>query len=486
MKTIHSTTHAANLAKGSKSAFGDNLITELHPVVNISGVYGARDNTQQFTATGGSITTNEGDFILTTGTSVGGYAVLWSKRPMVYIAGVGAECRVTARFSAPVANSLQTCGMFSAINGMFFGYNGTSFGVMHRHNGGFEIRTLTINTPSNTAATANVTLNGVLYTASVTNASAAVNAQEIAAGLRAGAAASLWNIQAADNRVVFQYRGDGSQNNAYSLIASTGPLAGTFARTHAGATKVEEWTPQANWSEDTCPWLDHTKGNIFKMEYAYLGYGPLKFSIFNPAIRDFQLVHVIDYANEHTKPNFNNPSMRVGWVAASLGSTTDLTVAGASGMLALQGRSGSWRPFGHAGTKTTVTTERVVLSLQTRYQFQARANAGIAYIKSIAIATDSTKGAIFRVYKNAAIAGTPQWTYEEEDESIMLVNSSGTTVSGSSVLGTYVIGPSGSSQINLEELDIDMVAGDTFVVTASYISGSGADMTASVVWEERI
>ncbi|NBT31001.1 MAG: hypothetical protein EBT13_03600 [Rhodobacteraceae bacterium] len=474
------------LMTGKKSAFGDTLISELHPIVNISGVYGLRDETETFTATGGSVTTAAADFVLQTGTSVGGYGVLWSKRPMVYIPGIGAEARITARFTSPVANSLQTCGMFSSINGMFFGYNGTSFGVMHRHSGALEIRTLTITTPSNTAATATVTLNGTAYTASVTNASATVNAEEIASGLRAGAAASAWNIQAISNTVVFQARGDGARSGTYSLAASAGPLAGTFAQDIAGVAKTEDWTPQADWNVDTCPWLDTTKGNIYKFEYAYLGYGPLKFSVFDPATRDFTLAHVVDWANANTHPNFNNPSMRVGWVSASLGSTTNLTVAGASGMMALQGRSGAWRPFGHSATAAGVTTETAVLALQSRYKFNNRTNAGIAHIKSISIATDSTKGAYFRIYKNPTFGGTPQWEYEDENQSIMLVDSAAASVSGVPVLATYVVGPTGSSTINLEELDIDMTAGDTFAITAEYVSGASAEMTASVTWGERV
>jgi len=474
------------LMSGKASAFGDSISVELNPVVSVSAVYGVRDNLEQFSATGGSITTTNSEFVLQTGTSVGGYGVLWSKRPMVYIPGVGAECRVTGRFTAPVANSLQAVGMFSAVNGMFFGFNGTSFGVMHRHSGGFEIRRLTISTPSNTAATATVTLNGTAYTASVTNTTAAANAQEIAAGLRAGAAGSLWNIQSVGAAVVFMYKGDGAKTGTFSLSVSAGPLAGTFSRDHAGATNVEEWTPQASWNMDKCAWLVPSKGNIYKLEYAYLGYGPLKFSVFDPAIRDFTLVHVVDWPNANTKPNFNNPSMRVGWVSASLGSTTNLTVAGASGMLALQGKAGGWRPFGHSATKASVTTQTSVLAISSRYQFNGRSNAGIAHIKSIAIATDSTKGAIFRIYRNAALGGTPQWTYEDQNESIMLVDSSATTVSGVPVLATYVVGPSGSSTIDLQELDLDLVAGDNFVITAERVSGSAAEMTASVTWGERI
>jgi hypothetical protein len=470
----------------SRGAFGDAINVALKPVVNVSAVYGVLDNLEQFTATGGSITTANGDFILQTGTSVGGYGVLWSKRPMVYIPGVGAECRVTGRFTSPVANSLQAVGMFSAVNGMFFGYNGTSFGVMHRHNGDFEIRSLTINTASNAAATATVTLNGIAYTASVTNASAEINAQEIAEGLRAGAAGASWSIQSVGAEVVFVFKGDGAKSGTYSLSVSTGTLAGTFSQDAAGVTKTEDWTAQADWNVDKCLWLDTTKGNIFKFEYAYLGYGPLKFSVFDPAARDFTLAHVIDWPNVNTQPNFNNPSMRVGWISESLGSTTNLTVAGASGMMALQGRGVSWRPFGHSGVKASVTTETSVISLQSRYHFNGRANAGLAHIKSISISTDSTKGGIFRVYRNATIGGQPLWNYEQQSESIMLVDNAGTTVSGVPILATYVVGPTGSTTINLEELDIDLVAGDKFTITAERVSGSAAEMTASVTWGERI
>jgi len=474
------------LMSGKASAFGDSISVELNPVVSVSAVYGVRDNLEQFSATGGSITTTNSEFVLQTGTGVGGYGVLWSKRPMVYIPGVGAECRVTGRFTAPVANSLQAVGMFSAVNGMFFGYNGTSFGVMHRHDGDFEIRRLTINTASTAAATATVTLNGTAYTASVTNASAAINAHEIAAGLRAGAAGALWSIQSVGSAVVFMFKGDGPKNGTYSLSVSSGALAGTFTQDTAGVTKTEDWTAQDDWNVDKCAWLDTTKGNIFKLEYAYLGYGPLKFSVFDPATRDFVLAHVVDWTNANTQPNFNNPSMRVGWVSASLGSTTNLTVAGASGMLALQGRGGAWRPFGHSGVKSGITTETALISLQSRYYFNNRSNAGLTHIKSISVSTDSTKGGIFRVYKNATIGGNPLWNYEQQSESVMLVDSAGTTVSGVPALATYVVGPNGSSTINLEELDIDLVAGDKFTITAERVSGSAAEMTASVTWGERI
>lgn len=472
--------------KHSKSSFGDSMYTPFKPHVSFSGVYGARNNTEQFTATGGTITTNAGDFLLKTGTSVGGYAVLWSRKPLVYIPGNGSECRITGRFSSPVALSLQTVGMFSSINGMFAGYNGIDFGFMHRHSGGIEIQELNLSTPSNVSATATITLNGTDYTASVTNATAEVNAEEIASGLRAGAAGLSWHIQAAGARVVFQFKGAGAKSGSYTLAVSSGNLAGTFTQDHAGLAPTETWTNQADWSEDTCSWLDPSKGNIYKFEYAYLGYGPLKYSVFNPETRDFTLAHVVDWTNDQLYPNFNNPSMRPGWVSASLGSTTDLTVAGASALGAIQGETPKLRPFGHSASQSGVSTETAVTSLQVRHHFQSRAVGGIVEMKELSLSTDSTKGAIFRVYRNATLGGTAQWNYEDEDESIVLYDDASTTVSGATPLATYTVGPNGSYIVDLKDLGIDLVAGDTFTITGERISGSTTELSASIVWGELI
>ena len=468
------------------SAFGDSIGVRLNPQIAISGVYGLRSNTQTFIATGGSAGTSGSEIILQTGTSVGGYAVVWSRRPLVYQPGAGAECRITGRFTSPVALSLQAVGMFSSINGMFFGYNGTSFGVMHRYGGGIEIRELTITAASGSSATATVTLNGVAYTAAVTNTTAEQNAHQIADGLLAGAAGLLWEIQAVGATVVFQFKGAGAKSGAYSLSVNTGTLAGNIVQDIAGATPTETWTAQADWNVSVAAWLDTTKGNIFKLEYAFLGYGPLKFSAFNPASRDFELVHVVDWTNANTQTNFNNPSMRPGWVAASLGSTTNLTVVGGSAMGAIQGESVRPRPFGHSASQAAVTTEAPVMTIQVRREFNNRALNGVARMTSLSLATDGTKGAIFRVYVNASLTGPTQWEYDDKNESIMLVDSTSTGVSGGDVLGQYVVGPSGSATIGVSDIDLELIPGDTLTITAERVSGAAADMAASATWGEYI
>lgn len=475
---------AESLYGGRYSPFGDSLTSELRPIVAIKAVYGILDECQTFTATGGSVTAVNSEFLCQTGTSVGGYGVLWSRRPAVYFPGYGCEARLTARFTTPVANSLQMAGLFSVNDGMFFGFNGTSFGVMHRYGGRIEIRTLTVTAGSGGAATVTVTLNGTAYTAAITSGTTAQNAHEVEVGLNAGAAANLWYIQHIGSTVVFVAKDTGPKSGTFSVSVSAGTFAGNIARTQAGVTPTESWTAQADWNVDQCQWLDKTKGNIYKLEFAYLGYGPLKFYVFNPTISAFQLCHEIKWTNANTGANMGNPSLRVGWVAASMGSTTNLTVAGASAMIARQGSATRTNVFGASGVATGVTTETQVLTIQVRREFGSRACSAVIVPEILSISTDSTKGAIFRILVNPTVSGTTTHTYVDQSYSVCAYDTAGTTVTGGRLIGVYSVGPSGRATVFLDNLSEVLVAGDELVITAQVTSGAAAEMAAALVWDE--
>ncbi len=56
-------------------------------------------------------------------------------------------------------------------------------------------------------------------------------------------------------------------------------------------------------------YLSPTKGNVYKMQYQYLGFGQLRFFIEDQQTGGFILVHTIDYANRNTVPSFNQTAM---------------------------------------------------------------------------------------------------------------------------------------------------------------------------------
>jgi hypothetical protein len=120
----------------SVSAFGDLITSENTPSLQMDFVYGINTQTGVTTVVGtGVADTNAGRLRLQTGTGGTGSATFNSRKSAKYRAGQGMTVRFTAVYTAGAANSTQIMGFGTSTNGYFFGYNGASFGLLHRNNG---------------------------------------------------------------------------------------------------------------------------------------------------------------------------------------------------------------------------------------------------------------------------------------------------------------------------------------------------------------
>ena len=120
----------------SVGAFGDLITAENFPLVQLDFVYGINTQTGVSAVLNtGVADTNNSRLRLQTGTNSAGSAIFMSKRTAKYRAGQGMTVRFTSVFTTGAANSTQINGFGSATNGYFFGYNGSTFGVLHRNNG---------------------------------------------------------------------------------------------------------------------------------------------------------------------------------------------------------------------------------------------------------------------------------------------------------------------------------------------------------------
>lgn len=338
------------------TAFGEPLAITLTPVIQLDGIYGITPDVIQ-TYTNGTGAGAGGDlqtFYVNTGTSVGGYGVVRSKRFIRYRAGQGALARFTAMFDNGLANSTLRAGLVSQEQALMFGYNGTQFGILRANGGKAHITILTINTAPTGSQVCTLTLNGVAHTINVTSGTATHAAAEIAnhVGGYTG-----WLVEQVDNTVVFLAASLGPNNGTFSLayVSGTGThIAGTFSTKQAGVAQTNTWTPQYEWSEDTLGAINPATGiadgpnpsgmtlnpdklNVYQINYRWLGAGQLSFAVEDEATGSMIFVHKIHYVNQHTVPHIANPSFKVGYVAYSLGSTTNLTVRGASMMAAIEG-----------------------------------------------------------------------------------------------------------------------------------------------------
>jgi len=466
-----------------KSAFGESLVAQLTPFIQATACYNLIPaNFTTYTATGGAATATGGEFTCTTGTSVGGYGVVRSIRSVNYKGGMGAVFRGTGRFTAGVANSQQGVGFFNVGDGFLFGYNGASFGIIHQKDGLPEIRTITVTAASSGSTNLTLTLNTAAYTIPLTAGTVQHNANQIAVWLMANQ--TIWQAYQNDDDVVLMANSDGAKSGTYTYSHATS--TGSIAQTTAGVTKTTNFIAQTAWNQNTASWIDPTKGNVYQIQYQYLGYGAIEFSVEDPDTGGFILVHRIKYANANTSTSVSNPALNAGVYAASLGSTTNLTTRMASVGVFVQGTPGRTRnPRAYSFVKSISSTLTNILTLRNRAVYGGKPNKVEVEPILISAFTESAKGITVVAYASATGAGTPNF----QDISTGLVtevDTAGTTISAGTPLLEFVVPANSSAQIDLASLRVRLPPHYSISFGAKVNSGAAADTGISVVFYEDI
>lgn len=476
------------------AAFGSLMTASLLPYVNLEPTHGLQERIfETYTnGTGSSVSIFDSgtgrEFQASCGTSVGGYGLLRSKKVLKYRAGIGSMARFTARFTAPVANSGQRIGLGNIGNELTFGYDGTTFGILRKTGGRVEIRTLTLTNRATSAQTGTVTLNGIATGGiSLTNSTIEQNAFEIAA---AYSASTLWTAYNVGATIVFFGEALGSRSGTYSF-SSTGAAAGSFTQQQAGQNATDNWVYQSSWNADKMDGtgesgmvLDPTKGNVYQIQFQYLGYGNLMFYIENPETGKLTLVHQIKYPNANTTTHLDYPGFKLAMFAFSAGSTTNLTIY--SGSLAGFHENSNLYPRkihseikSLTGVGTSLTSVLALKKLQT--------SNGLMDIRDIkfmdlAVAVDGTKPVVFKLLLNPTFASNQLYATFDEDTSIV-VSSSGGTVSGGEQLYCGSLPKSGNIDIDVSNLDFVISSNDVIALCVQ-ATASTTDATASCTWGE--
>jgi len=473
---------------GPLTAFGQVIAERNRPVIQVTAVYGIGVKMRTSTSGAGSdagAASNE--FYATSGTSSVGVATIFTKAAAVYKAGQGLSFPFTARYGTPRANTVQWSGPQNGTDGIVVGYLGTTFGLFYRHGGQHEIRTLTFTVGASSSANCSITLNSVAYTVPLTTGLGVTGAAREAAASINSQASALWVCTAVNNKVLIRASSARVASGTYSFTAGTTGSTASFSTQSTGVAVTEEFIPQASFNGASSSWIDPTKGNVFRVDVQYLGYGDIDLYAEYPDPKRWELMHRIHNANELTTTNVTNPSFRVGWTASNRGDTTGVTVRGGScaaftqGELAIQDQSRSY-----SVNKASVSTEVAILSIKVLDVLDGKVSLSELLPQGLSVSTDSTKGAVFKVYLNTTLAGSPVYKFIDEGYSISAVDIAGTTVSGGRVLDTITIGAAQSRDRDLSAFDIHLLPGDVITITAQVTSGAASAMVVAITWKEDI
>jgi len=464
-----------------KTAFGELSVAQDTPFVQNTGVYGfIPNNFRSYTSSGGTTGVTDRMFTVTTGTTLYGYGAIQSFRSLNYNAGQGGSAKFTALFQNNVASSWTGVGLVNLSDELSFGYNGTSFGIRHRYGGVAAVRTLTISVASSGSTDLTLTLNSVAYTIPLTSGTTAHNAYEVATWLNANQ--SVWVADQIDNTVIISALSDGAKGGTYTYSHATS--TGSIASTTTGVTKTSVHTTQANWNQDVASWLDPTKGNVYKIDFQYLGFGDINFYIEDPDTGRFLNVHRIKWANANTRTSLNNPSLRFGIYGASVGSTTNLTIQCASVNLAVQGKVFKTRnPRAVKNTQVVTSSFTNVLTLRNRRTYNGVYNQVEIEPIAISLSSESTKNVEIEIRTNAVFSGDTNFT-NVGTNLVGDIDTTLNTTSNGTLLASFTLSGGGSTTINLKEYEIRVPPSLQITIGARVTSGASSNVTAALTYYE--
>ncbi len=477
-------------ADNTRTAFGELSVAELTPQVQMQWPYNINSRITESRANqSGSVDHANNMARLQTGAAANSSGCVLSVKRPVYAPGQGILARFTPLFTAGATGSTQWVGVGDAADGLFFGFEGTGFGLMVRRGGQTEIRTLTVTVASDTAEDITITLDGDAKTdVAVTNAAITVTANEIAAADYSDVGRG-WSAFAVGVTVVFVSWNAEPRTGTYDITDVAGTADGTFAQIVAGVVPTETFIPQDSWNADVAngsavlPLLDPTKGNVYQIRYQWLGFGALDFSIEDPVTGDLVLVHRVRYANANTEPSINNPSLPLSAIAENVANTSNLTVQIGSMSGLTEGERALLGPVSAVSavnTNINTTTETPVITLHNKIDYQGHTNRTVTLLGTIAVATDATQSMAIIVRYNATLVGAV-FADVDADNSAIEVDSTATGVSGGTLGPRIVVSKNGQTRLLLS---IDLLPGETVTISGLATLGTGHEALVSVEWNE--
>jgi len=373
-----------------KTAFDQLSVEQLYPLVQNDYTYAINTETSSTTVTGsGTVVLSTNTVLVNSGAATTSSAILTSKKNVKYRIGQGIRVMVTPIFTAGVVGNVQLCGVGSSNDGFFFGYNGTSFGVMRRSAG------------------------------------------------------------------------------------------------------VDNWIPQTTWNVDKMDGagisrmiLNPQLGNIYMIQFQWLGYGMISFGIEDPISGTFQMVHNINFANSSTTTSLQFPYLNCWASSTNTTNATNIPVNVCCFSAFVEGVPTFNGPKFSVDNNKTLGTNVLVplITIRNKSTFASKTNRISIYIRNLSASTDS-RTAVCTVFKNPTL-NSAVYTDINTNNSCVEYNTAATTISGGSAIWTFCLGNSTGMNQLFNNYEISLEPGETLSWAARIPTAANTVVCTAFNWVE--
>ena len=237
--------------------------------------------------------------------------------------------------------------------------------------------------------------------------------------------------------------------------------------------------------------LDQTNLNVWEIRYQYLGAGKIQLCVEDDATGDLIVVHTVLYANNFTEPSVHNPNFHHTMWVNNAATTDNLILKSASYVYFVEGKTSLielHQPENASGRKekTSVTTEVAIFTIRNKASYASKTNFIDIILLSVGGSIEASSAnnlGNIRFVKNAALGGIPSYADINASNSVVEIDTAGTTVTGGKELaGEALAGKNDKFRESLIDHKIILNPGETLTLAGSSVNSATID--SQVSWRE--
>lgn len=477
------------------SSFGELSTAPNTPVLQHDFVYSVNPNFfQSYIQNNATVTNQNGMAVCTTAGLTNSVATIRSRRVLRYKAGQGCLGRFTAIYDPPQNGNYQIVGFGNPESGMFFGYYGTSFGIIYTSANVRELRQLTIISHSSDVQNVTIVLGGVTFEVPVTvGANESVTANDIAS-FDYTTTYPGWVMSAVGSTVYIGCLQAGANTDDFSISF---PISGDaiITQTWGGSNSTTTFIPQTSWNVDmmdgssseanpSSVTLNPQNGNLYYIKFQYLGFGYMEFGIEDPISTNSVPVHRILYSNHHQATNLANPTLPFVVSTRNITCSNSISTKCASCVGIIQGavrHLGTLSSYTQSNTNITNTMTHI-FTIRSMFLYKNRFN--LVNITPISLNICNFGSSFAEIYiirygvldNNAFFQNTDENSAAEFDISSL-------TITGGQVKYSSGICPGQNITTQLHDLDIIIEQNTVLSVVAMTLTGT-TSISCSLTYAE--
>lgn len=489
-----------------KTAFGELLTGELHP--QFQGTFESTvDNTDlnaNAVVNGGTVTQASAMAVVGSSTTTASTACLTSKQHAKYKAGLGGVDRFTALFTPPVAVTEQYIGLQDEI-----GSDAASGTVDLTGGGSGSVDGITVNSVE------------IMSGAESFDTDLTETARNIVTNINANTSSPNYSAIHLGTLITITSDVRGTTPNGFVVSASTTTITttdvnlsggtngatfkngymvgydGTTFGYHRWQNNVKITVPLADWDDPmdgsgaSGMTLVQTNLNVFYIKFQYLGGGPAFIFAEDDKTGFPVLVHTDLYANKNTEPSVHNPNFfHTMWVN-NKATSSDLVIKSSSYAYFVEGKTDLIelhhpQNSSNIQEKTTVTSEVAIFTIRNKTSYQGKTNYIDILLEHWATAIEANSvnnlGRV-RLIRNTSLGGSPSYSDINATNSVVEIDTSGTTVTGGKPLPAISLAGKNDKFVeNIKILQIIVNPGET--ITLAGFSANSATIAGEMLWKE--